>query len=60
MAHDEMSPNASIQCGVCSCRYHDESNFCCLDCIHVDPLPGAASGKVADESCCGSYKSRGC
>ena len=56
--HEHMEPNPSIQCGVCSCSYHDKSNHCCLDKIHVDPIPGGSSGKP-DESCCGSYRSRG-
>lgn len=56
---DDMFPNSNIQCGVCSCSYHDPSNYCCLQKIHVDPSPGGASGKAEDESMCGSYRSRG-
>lgn len=53
-----MEPNPSIQCGVCSCSYHDPSNYCNLSKIKVDPIPGAASGKADDESKCGSYHCR--
>ena len=52
--NEDMAPNPSIQCGVCSCAYHDPSNHCCLSKIHVDPMPGASSGKAEDESKCGS------
>ncbi len=54
-----MDPNPSIQCGVCSCSYHDKSNHCCLDKVHIDPLPGGSTGKSEDESSCGSYRCRG-
>lgn len=56
--NEDMAPNPSIQCGVCSCAYHDPSNHCCLSKIHVDPMPGASSGKAEDESKCGSYRCR--
>lgn len=57
--NDDMTPNPSIQCGVCSCSYHDPSNHCSLNKIHVDPMPGGSSGKADDESKCGSYRCRG-
>jgi len=57
--NENMDPNPSIQCGVCSCSYHDPSNYCCLSKIHVDPMPGGSSGKADDESMCGSYRCRG-
>lgn len=55
---NNMDPNPSIQCGVCSCSYHDPSNHCSLIKIKVDPIPGASSGKADDESKCGSYRCR--
>lgn len=54
-----MEPNQHIQCGVCSCSYHDKSNFCSLSKISVEPIPGASTGKADDESKCGSYRCRG-
>ena len=56
--NEELSPNASIQCGVCSCAYHDPSNHCSLTKIHVDPIAGGATSKACDESMCGSYRCR--
>lgn len=56
---EHMKPNKSIQCGVRSCKFHDESNHCCLSQIHVDAIPGQSSGKAEDESMCGSYCCRG-
>lgn len=53
------APNPSIQCGVCSCSYHDKSNYCSLSKVQIDPNPGAKSGKAEDESKCGSYRCRG-
>ena len=51
-------PNKSIQCGVCSCQFHDKSDYCSLAKIRVDAIPGQSSGKAADESMCGSYRCR--
>lgn len=51
-------PNKSIQCGVCSCEYHDQSDYCCLNKIRVEAVPGQSSGKAEDESMCGSYRCR--
>ncbi len=56
---ENIDPNPSIQCGVCSCSYHDQSNHCSLNKIRVEPIAGASSGKAADESQCGSYRCRG-
>ena len=55
---EKLSPNPHIQCGVCSCEYHDPSNHCNLQSIRVDPVPGACSGKSCDESACGRYRCR--
>lgn len=57
--NQDMAPNPIIQCGVCSCSYHDPSNHCCLDKIHVDPMMGATTGQADDESKCGCYRYRG-
>jgi len=57
--NDNMAPNQSIQCGVCSCSYHDPGNYCSLSKIHVDPMPGGSGGAPEDESMCGSYRCRG-
>ena len=54
---ENMTPNPNIQCGVCSCTYHDPSNHCCLTRISVEPLPGKNTG-MADESKCASYRCR--
>lgn len=56
---NNMSPNPHIQCGVCSCSYHDPSNHCSLSKVNIEPIAGAASGKADDESKCGSYRCRG-
>lgn len=57
---EHSKPNKSIQCGVCSCKFHDGSDFCNLSQIRVDAIPGQSSGKAEDESMCGSYSCRDC
>lgn len=48
----------TIGCKVNSCTYNDEGSHCRLDSIMVQPGSGCHTGNPADESLCGSYKSR--
>ena len=50
----------TIGCGVTSCRYHGDGNYCELHRIEVRPCRGECSnsGRPDDESCCGSYVQR--
>ena len=48
----------TIGCRVASCKYHSEGHFCTLDRIEVEPMPGGSTGDPADESLCGSYKTK--
>ncbi len=54
-------PNVSCQrigCRVESCRFHDQNHTCSLEHITVEPKPGGSTGNPADESLCGSYKTK--
>ena len=58
MSHS--TPNSSIRCRVESCQFHmEDKDFCSLNAIQVEPCGCACTGKAADESCCGSYRSKG-
>ena len=48
----------TIGCEVLSCAYNHEGKNCELDSIMVQPAAGCRSGSPAEESLCGSYRSR--
>jgi len=48
----------TIGCKVASCAYNKSGAVCDLERIEVEPMGGAHTGNPADESLCGSYKSR--
>ena len=52
--------NQTIACSVSSCRYNDGCAYCSLSRIEVQPCSGCKNhtGKPADESLCGSYRTR--
>lgn len=52
-----MPKNQCIHCSVESCQHHEKDNYCALNAIQVEPKKGCCDGS-ADESKCGSYKSR--
>ena len=49
--------NQCIHCSVESCQFHDQTNYCSLPDIKVEPRKGCCDGSK-DESCCSSYKCR--
>ncbi len=51
------SGQQSIGCEVTSCEYHSQGN-CDLSNITVQPCSGECTGNAADETLCGSYKSK--
>jgi len=55
---EHLKPNKSIECGVCSCKFHDQSNHCSLSKIRVEAMSGFCTGKAEDESMCASYSCR--
>lgn len=48
----------TIGCEVRSCAYNYEGTNCELDRIMVQPNSGCHTGNPAEESLCGSYKSK--
>lgn len=52
--------NQSIGCCVTSCTYNQNGSECRLSHIEIEPCPGCSghTGKAADESLCGSYRSK--
>jgi len=50
--------NQRIGCRVDSCKFNQEDCTCGLSSIEVCACPGCGSGNPADETQCGSYKSR--
>lgn len=47
-----------IGCKVASCKFNDKERECSLNTIMVEPGPQGSTGNPADESLCGSYKTR--
>lgn len=55
----QKKPNTDIRCRVTSCAYHcGEQEYCSLNAIQVEPCKDCCTGKAADESMCGSYRSK--
>ncbi|MBS7228246.1 MAG: DUF1540 domain-containing protein [Christensenellales bacterium] len=51
--------NQTIGCTVTSCRHNDEqSHYCQLNRVEIEPCRGCHTGDPADESLCGSYRAK--